>query len=160
VSGRYFIATNIVTIPVIVYFLSNTLDRAEGSSGKKWRILVGLLVTMEIISNVNSLYAETWWNKELSQVRPQFIDEINKEQTILIVSGLYPTNFGDVLLLSLEVNPYVHFRLYEDPEAIEIPNQNKQVYWFPSSYEDVQEISEKKGLQVREVLPGTLWKIE
>lgn len=157
IKGRYFVPANMATILVMAYFLSSKLDQLRSQG--KWKILTGLLFIVSIVSNTNSLFSETWWNKELSRVRPEFVHEINKDQSLLIVSGYYPTNLGDVLLLSLEVDPDVHFRLYEDPSDIAYLGNYSNIYWFPSSYQEVEQISTSKGFQVSEVLPGTLWQI-
>jgi hypothetical protein len=157
IKGRYFVPANMATILVMAYFLSSKLDQLRSQG--KWKILTGLLFIVSIVSNTNSLFSETWWNKELSRVRPEFVHEINKDQSLLIVSGYYPTNLGDVLLLSLEVDPDVHFRLYEDPSDIADLGNYSNIYWFPSSYQEVEQISTSKGFQVSEVLPGTLWQI-
>jgi hypothetical protein len=160
VSGRYFVAPNIVTIPVLAYFLSQGLDRANSGTDKKWKILVSLLVIAAITSNINSLYAKTWWNKELSRVNPQFIDIIDHNQTVLVVSGINPTNFGDVLVLSLEVSPEIHFRLYKDPDELQVPDNFQNIYWLPGTYDQVQKVSVKKKIEISEVLPYRLWKID
>lgn len=160
ITGRYLVVANIATVLVVAYFLAAKLDQSRRRSFTRWAILLGTLVVVSLISNLNSLLAETWWTKELSRVRIEFIREISRDNTILIVSGIHPTNLGDVLLLSLEVDPDVQFILVQEPSDLPYPNYDRNVYWFPSSSEEVQEISEKKGLRVREVLPGTLWKIE
>jgi hypothetical protein len=75
------------------------------------------------------------------------------------VSGSHPTNLGDVLLLSLEVDHDVRFRLYENPIDIRFSNGYQNIFWFPSSYKEAQEISLEKQLQINEVIPQILWKI-
>jgi uncharacterized membrane protein len=160
ITGRYFVPANTATIMVVAYFITNKLDRAPQKTDIKWRLLISALMITSISSNVNSLLAETWWNKELSRVRPEFVNEINREQTLLIVSGYHPTNLGDVLLLSFEIDSDVHFRLYEDPANIRYPNNYQNIYWFPGSYEEIQEIRKKERLLVSEVLTGILWRID
>lgn len=160
ITGRYFVPANTATIMVAAYFITNKLDRAPQKTGIKWRVIISALMITSIFSNVNSLLAETWWNKELSRVQPEFVNEINREQTLLIVSGYHPTNLGDVLLLSFEIDSDVHFRLYEDPANIRYLNNYQNTYWFPGSYEEIQEVSRNKRLLVSEVLTGILWRID
>ena len=159
-TGRYFVPANLATILVVAHFVTKKLDLIPANAGTKWSLLLSMLMAASIISNVNSLLADTWWNKELGRVRQEFVHEINKEQTLLIVSGYHPTNLGDVLLLSFEVGPDIHFRLYEDPTDIKYPSGYRNVYWFPSSSEEVREISIRERFLVREVLMGTLWQID
>jgi uncharacterized membrane protein len=160
ITGRYFVPTNIVTILVVAYFLATMLDQSQPDTALRWKFLIGVLMFSSIISNLNSLLAETWWNKELSRVRTEFAHEIDKDQTLLIVSGDHPTNLGDVLLLSLQVDSDVHFRLYRDSDEIKFSGNYRNMYWFPGSYEQLKTISEKQQLQVSEVIQGTLWRID
>jgi hypothetical protein len=113
-----------------------------------------------LISNMNSLLSETWWNKELGRVTPAFVQIVNKGESLLIVSGHHPTNLGDVLLLSLEVDEDTRFELSEDPNSLEYGGDFQNIYWFPSSLEEVDHIRKAKGLDIEEVLPGTLWRID
>lgn len=161
VSGRYFVPVNIVTILVVAYFIVKRLDQSSPNTDVKWRAAIGLLMVTSIFSNLNSLQADTWWNKELGRVRPDFIREIDKEQALLIVStGYHGNTIGDVLLLSLEVDADVHFRLLLTPESIEDIGNYDLVFWFPGSSKEVQRISEKDGLKVKHILADTLWQIE
>jgi uncharacterized membrane protein len=160
VTGRYFVPANLATVVVVASFLAKRLEQASPGESIRWRSLLGLLVTIALLSNLNSLRAETWWSKELSRVKTEFIREIDKEHTLLIVSGIHPTNLGDVLLLSFEVSSDIRFSLYRDPGEVSYPDNYRNVYWFPASYDEVQEVGEKKGLQVTEVLEGVLWRID
>jgi uncharacterized membrane protein len=158
ITGRYFVPANIATVMIVAYFLSSRMH--QPLSHGKWKVLAILLLVAGIVSNINSLYSETWWNKELSRVRLEFVNEINKDQSLIIVSGYHPTNLGDVLLLSLEVDSDIHFRLYENPADIEYQGNYSNIYWFPGTYQEVEEISTTKEFHITEVLPGLLWKIE
>jgi uncharacterized membrane protein len=160
IGGRYFVPTNITTILVMGYFLANRLSLSSFKAHKKWRLLISIVIVSALSSNINSMQAETWWNKELGRVRTEFVHEINKDRSLLIISGYHPTNLGDILLLSFEADSDMRFRLYEEPVDIKIAGNYDYIYWFPSSVEEVWEISEKESLQVREVLNGTLWQIQ
>jgi uncharacterized membrane protein len=103
IAGRYFVPANIATIMVVAYFLAGKMDQAQGRTLAYWRYVLISLMVIGILSNINSLLATSWWNKELGRVRTEFVDEINKDQTLLIVSGSHPTNLGDVLLLGFEI---------------------------------------------------------
>lgn len=160
VSGRYFVPVNIVTIMVVAHLLANRSDHARPNTFVRWQLLISLLIVASLVSNVNSLQAETWWNKELGRVRPEFVREIDQDKTLLIVrTGYHGSTIGDVLLMSLEVDSDVNFRLSEHENFENLMNYD-HVYWFPGSNEEVQEISKEERLQVREVLPGALWQIE
>ena len=155
ISGRYFVPVSMTSILVVAYFLASRLEQTRNSL--RWKFLIGLLLLGGILSNVNSMQAESWWNKELGRVRPEFVHEIDKDQALLIVSiGHQGTTIGDVLLLSLGIDSDVHFRLADDPEDLKDYSMYDHVYWFPSSFLEVQ----KAGLQVTEILPGTLWRIQ
>jgi len=161
IGGRYFVSANIATILVVAFFIANALDQPRPNTYRMLRLSIGLLMVASVCSNLNSLQSETWWNKELGRVRPEFVHEINKDQTLLIVStGYHGSTIGDVLLLSLEVDSDVHFRLLEEPDHILYPSNYDYVYWFPGSFQEVQEISENERLQVSEAIPGTLWRID
>jgi uncharacterized membrane protein len=161
IGGRYFVPANIAIILMIAFLIGTRLNQARPAAYSRLKLLFGLLMVAGIASNLNSLLVENWWNKELGRVRPEFVDEIDKDRALLIVSTGYDgTTFGDILLLSLEVDSGVHFRIPQDPDDIEYNGNYDFTYWFPGSNQKVQEISKTKGLQVREVLENTLWRIE
>jgi hypothetical protein len=161
VSGRYFAPVNIAILLVVARFLLNRLDQFPSRTSVGVKLLIGALVAANIASNLNSWKADNWWNKELGRVRPEFVSEINKDNTLLIVStGYYGSTIGDMLLLSFEVDADVHFKLLGTPEHVEYSGDYDHVYWFASSQQEVQEISKRDGFQVTEVLPFTLWQID
>jgi uncharacterized membrane protein len=160
VTGRYFVPANIATILVIAYFLADKFDLSKGRSGLQWKLGFVLLLLGGILSNVNSLLAETWWNKELGRIRTEFVHEIDRDGTLLVVTGTHPTNLGDVLLLGFEVDSDVQFRLFKNPEDMDISGSYNHVYWFPSSSDEVTKIIGDKGIDAREVIQDTLWRIE
>jgi uncharacterized membrane protein len=160
VGGRYFVPLNIATVLIVAYVLSNRLDRARPQP-YVWPVLVGLLLTVSLISNVNSLQAESWWNKELGWIRPEFVYEIDKDGALLIVSSeAHGSMIGDLLSLGLMVDSDVHFRLATEPEQIQFSDEYASIYWFPGSNGEVLQHSEEAELQVRKVLDQTLWQIE
>ncbi|HSG43424.1 MAG TPA: hypothetical protein VLA72_09750 [Anaerolineales bacterium] len=125
---------NIAMILVAANFLVNT----QNNSIYNKKLLACLFPVVSIFSNINILLSESWWNKELGRVNSEFIHVIDKDQTLLIVSGSRPSNLGDIHLLGFEVDSDVHFRLYENPDSTENIHQYQNVNWFPSSYEDIQ----------------------
>lgn len=157
IGGRYFVPASVAAVLIMAYFLGTNLER---SSSAKWIGLTVLVMLACVVSNVNSLQSETWWNKELGRVRPEFVHTINQDGTLLIVSGRSPTNLGDVLPLGFRVDADVRFRLHEDPYQVEYTSDRQNIYWFPGSYEQAQEVAQQEGLQASEVLPGILWRIE
>lgn len=160
ISGRYFGSASIATIMVIAYFLTKKLNRGQrDKSGAKVKYILFLLILIGIVSNINSLLSETWWNKELGRIRTEFVHEINRDQTLLIVSGIHPTNLGDVLLLGFSIDQDVHFIFNKDVPNIEYPLEYKNVYWFPGSYADILKISSNDQFIINNILPDTLWKI-
>jgi uncharacterized membrane protein len=161
IGGRYFVPVNVATILAVAYYLADKLDLVEPSSHTKWRLITSVLLVAAIFSGINILQAETWWNKELGRIKPEFIHALNmSDEALLIVSGYHPTNVGDVLTLGFEADPDVRIRLYEEPDDIEFSNSYGTVFWFPSTTTEAQEIIREKQLQVSEVIPNTLWRID
>ena len=160
ITGRYFVPSSIATILVIAFFLTTKLDQAGATTKLQWKLLVSLLMTVSTLSDVNSLLTESWWNKELGRIRLEFIQEIDKDRTLLIVNNIYPTNLGDVLSLSHEIDSDVHFRLYSDSSKMEFGGNYQYIYWFASSPQTVQKTSESEGFRIREVVKSILWQIE
>ena len=156
INGRYFVPANIAMILVAANFLVNTQNNTIYNK----KLLACLLPVVSIFSNINILLSESWWNKELGRVNSEFIHVIDKDQTLLIVSGSHPTNLRDILLLGFEVDSDVHFRLYENLDGTENLHQYQNVYWFPSSFEEVQANNEKEKIQITEMLSGVLWRID
>lgn len=158
-AGRYFVPANIVSILVLAWFLANRLNCSDQTLQVNWRRIFNILILVSFLSNINILLAETWWNKELGRIRAEFIRVIDRDQALLIVSGSHPTNLGDVLLLGFELNQDVEIKLYRDSNDINYTGNYKNIYWFPSSYRDVQKISAKDSFKVKDTLDGVLWTI-
>ncbi len=161
VSGRYFVPVTIAATMAVAYLLSDKLENLLSSASIRWKLLTGLVMAASLTSNLNSLQAESWWIKELGRVRPDFVNIVDQDQTLLIVStGQHGTTIGDVLLLSLELHHDVHFRFVKPSKDFTSDGMYKQVYWFPGSSEEVLRISQQEGLQVEQVLPETLWQLQ
>jgi uncharacterized membrane protein len=161
IGGRYFVPFNIAIVQIVAYWIAHQLDHADRTAFSKWVSLLGIVMAASISSNVNSFQADTWWNKELSRVTPQFLCEINQDQALLFVStGQHGSTVGEVLQLGIGVDADVHFILPADSGGIEYTSDYEHVYWLANSSQEVQEISEKNGLRIREVLQNTLWKID
>jgi uncharacterized membrane protein len=160
ITGRYFVPANTATILVMAYFITTKLDQTRPDKIIRVRFFISSLILVSIVSNFNILYSETWWNKEISRIRTEFIHEIDQDQAILIATGYSPTNLGDILSLGLQVKSGVHFRLYRGVTNVEIPINYASVYLFPSSYDDVLTFSTNEYLQIREVISGSLWTVE
>jgi hypothetical protein len=161
ISGRYFVPVTIAAILAVAFFLSDRLENLPSSAAYRWKLLAGFIMAAGIVSNMNSMQSESWWNKELGRIRPNFVNIVDQDQTLLIVSvGHQGTTIGDALLLSLEISSDVHFRFAEYPNDFTNDGSYEQVYWFPSSPMEARKISQEEGLQVKQVLPGTLWKLQ
>ena len=93
-------------------------------------------------------------------MQPGLIHAIDQDGSLLIVSGVHPTNLGDVLLLGLEVKSDVHFRVSDHPQEIEYGGTYEHIYWLPASPDEFEEIRAREQLQVTPVLPGLLWEIQ
>jgi uncharacterized membrane protein len=159
INGRYFVPLNIATILIVAYLLADRLD--QDRSKYVWQTLTGLLIAISLFSNGNSLHPESWWNKELGGIRPEFVHEIDNDGTLLIVSSKASgTTIGDLLSLGLMIDSDVCFRLVTEPEQIQYSDDYDHIYWFPRSNEEVLHHSEKERLQVRKIIDQTLWQIE
>ncbi|MEO0534506.1 MAG: glycosyltransferase family 39 protein [Cyanobacteria bacterium P01_A01_bin.123] len=108
VIGRYVLPI----MPGLQLAVGGWLSRQIQPEKRLWRIGLPLLLTGSIASNVISLPAETWWNKEPSFYNAAVAKQINSVDQPLVVSdqGSAYTNFGNLLSLS--------YRLDEDVQLL------------------------------------------
>jgi uncharacterized membrane protein len=160
-QGRYFVSANVAIIPVVTHLLVEKLSIPRAKPALIWYLVTALLLAAQLGSAYNILWAETWWTKKHSWIDPQIGHVLNQaNHPLLIVNGLWPTDLGDVLAISLMVNQDVSFMLHQTPATIELPEGFSNIYWFHQTYWDFIESESGKQYQATEVVPYFLWRID
>lgn len=160
IRGAYLVACNTGTLMAVAHFLALKLQSPKRSGRKKWEFVTSLLIVGTIVSGINSMRAETWWNKApLNSNDLQAVRAINQAAHPLVFEiGSYP-KLGDVLALSYMLERNVRFKLGAKPENIEILGEPTDVFVFNPSDTDIEKLRRTMGYEVELVAPGSLWRI-
>ena len=160
-QGRYYVIDSVAIIPIIAFLLVDKLSVPRPNAQFKWYLITALLVAAQLGSAFNILWAETWWTKKLTWNDPQMGHVLNEASNpILIVDGLAPTDLGDILALSYEVDEDVEFMLYQKPTVVELPEDYTNIYWFHQTYKNLINSESGKQYEATEVVPYLLWHID
>jgi uncharacterized membrane protein len=159
-SGRYFVGLSVAVIPVVAYLVSEKLSVPKRSSANAWVLVASLIFTAQIISGLNIYVSKTWWNKNLSWNSPQIVDRLNMDsKPLLIVYDQDPTDFGDILALSLMVDKDVRFIMAHSPAVLELSGEYSNVYIYHRSKANFIRLSQEGHYQTQEVIPERLWEV-
>jgi uncharacterized membrane protein len=158
IQGRYFVPVNMAMIPVVAHLFTEKLSLSCPKLPTRWHLFVALLLTAQIGSTFNILWAKTWWNKNLSWNNPQIVQALNQASNpLLIVYGIAPTDLGDILALGSMVDGDVRFRLYQTPAVVDLTGPFSDIYLFHQDY--VKIIESGNRYKIYEVVPDILWRI-
>jgi uncharacterized membrane protein len=153
-QGRYYVLYSIAVIPVIAFLIIEKLSVPRANTHIKWYLITALLIAAQLGSAFNILWAETWWTKKLTLHDPQMGHMLNEASNpLLIVDGLSPTDLGDILALSFEVDEDVKFRLYQNPTVVELPLDSTNIYWFHQTYKNLINSEIERQYKATEVVP-------
>jgi uncharacterized membrane protein len=153
-QGRYYVLYSIAVIPVIAFLIIAKLSVPRANTHIKWNLITALLIAAQLGSAFNILWAETWWTKKLTRNDPQIVHMLNEaDNPLLIVDGLSPTDLGDILALSYEVDEDVKFMLYQNPTFVELPVDSTNIYWFHQTYKNLINPEIGRQYKATEVVP-------
>ena len=159
IQGRYFVGTNMVILPIIGNLLAEKLPAGTGLRPSKWVAAAVIIIFAQIASDINIVRADNWWTKKHSWIEPQIGYVLNEaEGPVLIVNGLWPTDLGDVLAISLMVDDDVRFLLFPSTDRVEIP-EKAPIYWFHETFEGFIDSDGGSEYQATEAVPYFLWRI-
>lgn len=109
-----------------------------------WQIVMVVLVSCGVLSNVISTQADFWWNKEFNQYHPEVARTINQANRPLLISD---TLTGDLLSLSYLLNANVRLliepncytchlntQLWDELYLPEVPEGYRNVFLFHPRY--------------------------
>ena len=160
-QGRYFASTIVMIIPVIAYLIEEKLSLGKTKSIFIWYSIVILIFSAQISSAINISMSETWWNKNLSPINPQFGHVLNQASNpLLVVNGLEPTDPGDVFAITYMVDQDISFILNRSATVVELPNDYSSIYWFHSTFGDFINSESGRAYKATEAVPYFLWRID
>jgi uncharacterized membrane protein len=102
----------------VAYLVATGLNHLRSHRQQFWQWILGVSLTVSIISGWVSAQSETWWNKDLSYFNAEVAQQINtKAQTVspIVLSDMGDdyTNMGDLISLSYELQPNVQLLLLD-----------------------------------------------
>jgi uncharacterized membrane protein len=160
IAGRYFVGLSVATIPIVAHLLSEKLNVPKLSLAKLWVVVAVLVFSSQLVSGINILVLKTWWNKNLSSNSPQIVELLNQSShPLLIFYDQNPTDFGDILALSLMVDEDVRFKLAYSDASVDISGTYSNVYIFNRSETNYIRPRQETRYQTQEVVSGRLWEI-
>ncbi|NEO99687.1 MAG: hypothetical protein F6K58_13610 [Symploca sp. SIO2E9] len=130
----------------VAYLFADQISKGSLSNrGQKiWSIMMVLILTIGIISDLNYLQAKTWWNKYKSNDNFEITKIINNTNKPLIISDNY--SVGDALSLSYYLDPKVKLQFMRTPQLPRKINGYSDVFVFNPSKELVKTLQEKYNI--------------
>lgn len=151
---RYFFPVYLSVYLNIAYTLGKKIEQKFNF----WLIILGLLLTVSIISNIISGYSDTWWNKGSSYYNPAMAKIINEVENPLVITQIVngnDTNKGNIISISHRLKPETKLQLLLNDNPLMIDEDFKNIYIFNPSPELTQNIEknyQKKVIKVYDLL--------
>lgn len=156
--GRYLIPCYIgIQISVAYFFTVKITDNSiQKMHQKLWKFILGLLISLGILSCAISSQAETWWIKYSSYYEPQVGEIINRSVAPVVVVEDPIRLMG----LSYLVAPQVKFQRI-DINSPQIPSGFSDTFLYRPSQQLRRELEQKQGYKLQPIYEqGHLWQIE
>lgn len=159
VSAQYLLACYLGIQLAVAHHVAGRLT--SDFWGRTLGLAVALvLITGGVVSCVISSRADSWWNKVRGVTNPGVAHAINQaSHPLLIVGYPWPNNLGDVFALSYLLDPKVRLKLAVNPNAINIPDDCRNVFLLDSSYSLWEKIEKEKHFKLEDIFPGILWRV-
>lgn len=119
----------------VAYLLSTKINSHSFSDKKQrvWRLVLAMLLTVSIVSNITYSQSESWWNKYKSNENFPIAEAINKADFPLVISDT--SSIGNTLSLSHYLDDKVKLKLMDKPQFSEDIHNYSDVFIFEPSKE-------------------------
>ncbi|BAQ64172.1 glycosyltransferase family 39 protein [Geminocystis sp. NIES-3709] len=144
---RYFFPAYLSIYLTISYILGNKIEQKS----KTWSVIIAIIFTFSIISNIISHNTTTWWNKAPSYYNTDIAEIINQSEKPLLITDDFQINRGNIISISYQLKPNINLQLLKDYSRIKYTKEFKEIYIFNPSSELVnklEKIYKKKLIKV------------
>ncbi|MBL1211234.1 glycosyltransferase family 39 protein [Geminocystis sp. GBBB08] len=128
---RYFFPAYLAIYLTIAYTLGKKIEEKS----KIWSIILGIIYTVSIISNLISSNSETWWNKAPSYHNPAIAKIINQAENPLVITEKFDINEGNIISISHNLKPETKLQLLDVNTPIKPHKEFPEIYVFNPSPE-------------------------
>jgi hypothetical protein len=133
---RYFFPAYVAVYLSTAYTLGKKIEQKSNI----WLIILGLIFSISIVSNIISGNSETWWNKVVSYQNPAIANLINKAENPLVIAEKFDINEGNIISLSHKLKPNVKLQLLDIDTPVIAYENFTDIYIFNPSPELITEI--------------------
>lgn len=133
---RYFFPAYVGVYLVIAY----TLTKKIAQKSNIWSIILGLIFTMSIVSNIISGNSETWWNKAPSYYNAAIATIINQAENPLVITQNLDINKGNIISISHNLKPNTKLQLLNINTPIITHQEFDNIFIFNPSLEFINQV--------------------
>lgn len=162
-ASRYFIPCYLGIQITVSYLFAKRIHEPQinpvfwldFSSNRLWSLLLVIVISAGIISDVFIFQADTWWTKKKSDNHPQVSQIINQSLRPLVITSNYNFNIGEALSLSYLLDPKTKFQLVAEPNIPQVAEGFTDVFLY-DPFPALREGVEKQNYQIEVVPPSKL----
>lgn len=110
-----------------------TLGIKITQKAKIWSLILAIIFTLSILSNIISSNAQTWWNKIPSYHNAYIANIINQTENPLVITEVFDINEGNILSISHNLKPETKLQLLNTNTLIKAHPEFQEIYIFNPS---------------------------
>lgn len=133
---RYFFPAYLSIYLTIAY----TVGIKFAQKSKIWSLILVIIFTLSILSNIISANAQSWWNKAPSYHNPSIANIINQAKNPLVITEIFDINEGNIISLSHNLKPETKLQLFPKNTDIKPQYQFQDIYIFNPSADFINKI--------------------
>ncbi|WP_017292918.1 glycosyltransferase family 39 protein [Geminocystis herdmanii] len=126
---RYFFPAYLSIYLTIAYTLGKKIEQKSQTSS----LILIIIFTLSIISNIISSNAQTWWNKASSYHNAVIAQMINQAENPLVITQNLDINKGNIISISHNLKPETKLQLLNTNTSIKAHPEFKEIYIFNPS---------------------------
>jgi uncharacterized membrane protein len=126
---RYFFPAYVSIYLTTAYTFSKKIEQKS----KIWMLILAIIFTLSILSNIISSNSQTWWSKASSYHNYTIADIINRSNNPLVITENFDINKGNIISLSHNLKPETKLQLLNTNTLIKPHPEFKEIYIFNPS---------------------------
>jgi uncharacterized membrane protein len=161
ISARYFLGVYVAIQIAVAYLFSVKIFGQVGIRSTIWKLMLGLVMTLQIASCTTILQSHVWWNKNVNIYA--VTQTINRSLKPLVLTESGGMNPGTLIAMSYAIKPGVTLQLVDLSNIPPIPAGFSDIFIFTTTTKSRDSIhaayAQKTGVGTIDVAEKMLWKM-
>jgi uncharacterized membrane protein len=161
ISARYFLGVYVAIQIAVAYLFSVKIFSQVGIRSTIWKLMLGLVMTLQIASCTTILQSHVWWNKNVNIYA--VTQAINRSAQPLVLTESGGMNPGTLIAMSYAIKPGVTLQLVDLNNIPPIPTGFSDVFIFTTAAKGPDSIhtayERANGRQSIAIAQQMLWKM-